>query len=371
MDIQTQDTEAVPELSGRVQRIVERELRPLSDSIDREGRYPEAVLRQLGEAGAFTAISGSAENRLSAALGVLTQLGQECAATAFCAWCHSAFVWYLSNTGNAALRERLLAPAIAGQMLGGTGMSNPLKALAKIEPLRLRGQRVPGGFVVNGQLPQVSNLGPDHHFGTVFELEDGRHIATVVDCAGPGITVTEKAGFIALNGTRTCNVRFQDAHIPEANVLSEPAEPFLARIRTGFILMQCGIAIGIVRACIEIMQHADRTLAHVNAFLPDRPPQLSHEAAQLAAEVLELAQTPFEHTAAYQRRVIKARLTASELALRAGQAAMLHMGAKGYFTGSPAERRLREAYFMAIVTPATKDLRRELLSLDAETAASG
>jgi hypothetical protein len=39
---------------------------------------------------------------------------------------------------------------------------------------------------------------------------------------------------------------------------------------------------------------------------------------------------------------------------------MLHCGARGYLKSHRAQRRLREAYFIAIVTPATKQLRKML-----------
>lgn len=355
-------------LAGRVERIAQSELAPLITDIDRAGLYPESVLRALGAAGAFAALASAvnpeaeASDSLNAAIESIARIGQECVSTSFCAWCHCAFVWYLANTENAALRDRLLKSAAAGQTLGGTGLSNPLKALAKIEPLRLHGRRTAGGFIVNGQLPQVSNLGPEHHFGTVFEAEDGSHVAAIVDCAAPGVVLTAKAGFLALNGTRTFSVRFHDASISDANILAEPAEPFLARIRPGFMLMQCAIALGLTSACIEIMQMADQTLGHVNEFLPERPAHFRESLDHLWGEVAVLSRTPLDTGAAYQRRVLKVRLTAGELSLRAAQAAMLHMGAKGYLVGSAAERRLREAFFIGIVTPATKDLRRELAS---------
>ena len=46
--------------------------------------------------------------------------------------------------------------------------------------------------------------------------------------------------------------------------------------------------------------------------------------------------------------------------LAATQSAMLHTGAAGYSLSSPAQRRLREGYFVAIVTPAIKHLRKEI-----------
>lgn len=47
----------------------------------------------------------------------------------------------------------------SGEVLGGTGMSNTVKAFANIEPLRLKGKRADGGYMVNGSPPWVSNLG--------------------------------------------------------------------------------------------------------------------------------------------------------------------------------------------------------------------
>ena len=46
--------------------------------------------------------------------------------------------------------------------------------------------------------------------------------------------------------------------------------------------------------------------------------------------------------------------------MRASQSAMMHTGAKGYLREAPAQRKLRESYFIAIVTPAIKHLRKEL-----------
>ncbi len=58
------------------------------------------------------------------------------------------------------------------------------------------------------------------------------------------------------------------------------------------------------------------------------------------------------------------RIAGSELALKAANAAMLHLGAKGYLLRNPAQRRLREAYFVAIVTPAIKHLKKELHDME-------
>jgi alkylation response protein AidB-like acyl-CoA dehydrogenase len=57
------------------------------------------------------------------------------------------------------------------------------------------------------------------------------------------------------------------------------------------------------------------------------------------------------------------RAHASELALRAAQSALLHAGARGYLMSSDVQRRVRESHFVAIVTPALKHLRKEIVRL--------
>jgi hypothetical protein len=77
-------------------------------------------------------------------------------------------------------------------------------------------------------------------------------------------------------------------------------------------------------------------------------------------------QSPHQETyrlAAILPDVLRVRLAGGELSLRAAHAAMLHQGAKGYLSYFTAQRKLREAYFIAIVTPAIKHLRRELACL--------
>jgi alkylation response protein AidB-like acyl-CoA dehydrogenase len=73
-----------------------------------------------------------------------------------------------------------------------------------------------------------------------------------------------------------------------------------------------------------------------------------------------LAATPFDRSNDYWRAVIDLRLRAGDAAVAAAHAAMLHCGARGYLKSHRVQRRLREAYFVAIVTPATKQLRKML-----------
>ena len=149
------------------------------------------------------------------------------------------------------------------------------------------------------------------------------------------------------------------------HVLADPAEPFVKRMRAGFTLLQCGMAAGIIKNCIELMTQVAGPLGHINRFLEKQPEDIQADYDALVADVLALAKTPYDDSISFYRRVLEARLKGGELAVEAAHWAQLHCGARGYVTNGAAQRRLREAYFIAIVTPATKHLRKLIAELSA------
>lgn len=347
-------------LASQIAALSRSELTPIATAIDEGTIYPEQALRNLGKIGAW-----SAHADLRDTISGISAIGETCGATAFMAWCQNTLVWYIVNSGNAALKARFEQIASSGALLGGTGLSNPMKSFFGIEQLKLKGRKVAGGYTVRGALPWVSNLGPDHMFGTIFEIETGEvsageKVMFLADCADPGVTLTPCKPFLAMDGTGTYAVQFRDAFIPDSQVLAAPAMPFVKNIRAGFILMQVGMALGLIRDCAAIMHSVRPSLEHVNRFLPQQPEDFAALLTELEAETMELAATPYETSNAYWRRVIELRLRAGEASVAAANAAMLHCGARGYLRSHRAQRRLREAYFVAIVTPATKQLRKML-----------
>ena len=92
-----------------------------------------------------------------------------------------------------------------------------MKSFFGIERLKLKGRKVDGGYVVRGALPWVSNLGPDHFFGTIFEREDepGEIVMFLADCSDPAITLQPCKPFLAMDGTGTYGVQFRDVFVPD------------------------------------------------------------------------------------------------------------------------------------------------------------
>ncbi|WP_299482273.1 acyl-CoA dehydrogenase family protein [uncultured Roseibium sp.] len=358
-----------PSVVDEVASLAASDLAPLVLDIDQKGHYPEAFMRAIGRLGAFSphaSMDGGTPD-LETSIRAMSAVSEHCTSTAFCVWCQDALAWYIATSENEYLKKTIGKDLTNGKGLGGTGLSNPMKTIFGIEKLKLKAEKVDGGYSVTGTLPWVSNLGDNHHFAVVFAVpgDTPRMVMAVAECFGEGVKITANDEFVAMDGTRTFAIQFRKAFIPEKHILADPVTDYIPRIRAGFILLQSGMAFGLIKNCIELMEQAGTSLSHVNCYLPEQPDYFRYRLAELEAEVFELSKTPFEKDPAYFIRVIKARLAAGELSVAAANAAMLHCGARGYVRQGAAQRRLREAYFVAIVTPATKQLRKMLADFGA------
>ncbi|KTG16313.1 acyl-CoA dehydrogenase [Guyparkeria sp. XI15] len=355
------------ETTADLDTVIRRALKPQVIAIDR-GEYPADVLHELGAAGAYRhhlASQNDSGMDIAAAIDDMDRISAECMSTGFMTWCQDAVAWYVENSDNQHLKATVLPKLASGELLGGTALSNPMKYFAGIEDILLHAEETEDGFIVNGNLPWISNLGESHVFGSIFRVEgdNPRDVMALVHTDMPGLELKQLVEFCGMEGTGTYALFFENAFIPKSDMIADPVGPFLNRIKAGFVLLQAGMATGVIEGCIRLCEDVEPRLGHVNCYLDDRPDELREALEDARALVRELARDVHNPDPAYFRQVLELRLAGSELALRAANSAMLHTGANGYLADAPAQRKLREAYFVAIVTPAIKHLRKEIETL--------
>ncbi len=347
-------------------------LAPKVQDIDLKGEYPRDFMHLVGALGGFgQAVSrqfGGQSKGLKSAIQVIEAISTECLCTGFITWCQIACAWYMHNSENEYLKQQILPQVAKGIVLGGTGLSNPMKHFAGIEKIALVAEPQPGGYVLNGMLPWVSNLGPGHYFGIAASIANSQEIImAIVSDRLSGLSLRCNAHFIALEGSNTFSCIFRDVFVPDELILAAPCSEYVQRIRPGFILTQVGLGLGLVAGCIEIMEHANQRLLHVNSFLDEQVEdiatalQMAQNQTYALADSISSQQQPINSD--LFKEVILARIAIAELSLKAANSAMLHAGARGYLQGNKVERKLRESYFIAIVTPALKQLKQMLSKL--------
>jgi len=370
-------TETTAEVLPGLAELIAAELTPKVVDIDLKGVYPGEFLKQLGAIGGLGSLApvahGGTARGLGHAIQVIEEASKECVSTGFLLWAQYALQWYVVNSANQTLAAEMLPKMASGEMLGGTAQSNSMKSCVGIEEARLKARRVDGGYVINGVLPWVSNIGLEHwfHMGATLPDTPGLVIG-LMHGSTPGLTLTQNAHFIGMEGTNTFACQFREVFLPDSRVVCHTDEfnAFRDRTKSAFILLQMGMGLGLIDACVAMMKRSDRTHGHVNRFLDVQADALEAELDAARAATYALAEKiERDGSAPHVRETLELRLAGSELSLKAANAAMLHLGAKGYLSNNAAQRRLREAYFIAIVTPAIKHLRKELHEFDTAACA--
>ena len=363
---------AAASILAAVRAIAQGPLKTQADAIDK-GEYPEAVLKALAAAGGMSAHLNAPHGQADYGLTIraMAEVARVCGATGFMFWCQAVCGLYMAESGNPALMGEALDAHTNGTRLGGTALSNPMKSYAKIESLLLKATPVEGGYRISGSLPWVSNLGAQHYCGAIAAVVDEagnstREVMFMLRCDAPGVELRECPSFSAMEGTGTYALRLTDLFVGADDVIADVAKQLIGRIRSGFIMLQCGWALGVAQGAIDSIWAVEAQLGHVNQFLDDRPDALQAELDALTARIMQIAATPFAAGSEFLIDVLDTRAHAAELCLRAAQSALMHQGARGYLLSSDVQRRVRESHFVAIVTPAIKHLRKEIARLSAE-----
>jgi alkylation response protein AidB-like acyl-CoA dehydrogenase len=339
-----------------LENIINEELKPYVKRIDVEAYYAESYLRKLGEAGFLSSENKSKKDTIMDEMYLVEETAKICMTTAFCLWCHLAALTYVRNTKNEKLQNELLPALESGEILAGTGLSNPMKFYAGLEKLHLSAKKVEGGYLVSGVLPSVSNLGKGHSFGFVAGLNDNEQIMGIVSCDVEGLQLKEKVDYLAINGSATYACSFKDVFIPNENILSEDAGAFIEVIRPAFLLYQIPLGLGVTQASIESIEKVCQRQNGCNQYLKNRPEDLRQEEEKIQAKIQSL----FDQEHVTFKEIAAIRLQSAYLTLEAVQASMLHNGSAGYLQNCAPSRRLREAYFYANLTPTIKHLEKVL-----------
>lgn len=334
-----------------VETLIEKELKPYVQKIDKEAFYARNFLQKLGEIGAFSTRNVALE------LQLIETVAKTCMTTAFCLWCHFAALTYIRNSENDTLKKDLLPLLENGEILGGTGLSNPMKYYANLEKLYLKAKKVETGYEISGVLPAVSNLAENHVFAFIAEEDEQKRIMGFVPFQAERLEKKAKLDFLGLNGSATYACKFNHVFVPNERIVTENADEYIQKIRPSFMLYQIPLGIGVITASIECIETVKNIKNGCNHYLPVQADELWTELNSLKAKLQALISSDINW-----REVAALRLKTAYTTLRAVETAMLHQGGAGYLKYSHASRRLREAYFFANLTPTVKHLEKLLAS---------
>ena len=326
-----------------------------ADAVDAGERSPFENLREIAKDGLLTlGRTGS----LVPQAAVAYDLASQDASTGFSLWAHRSTIAFFDAV-NRELPEGLAEATTSGT----SAMAAAYKEASGLAPIKVLGTLVEGGVKLNGTVSWASNLYP----GGVIVLpvavqnaQEGhpnRYIVTVRQDV-PGLKVVYHRNLLALNGTESGTIIFEDVFVPTEDILTKDFAGFLAKITAPFLLVQSAFCLGLAAGAL---QSAAEHLQVSGGIFKQEFEGLLGTYRTLRDTLLRLAAEPEN---AQKRDLLQLRLDVSHLATAATHCELQTVGGAGYVAGSPTARRVREVTFLPVQSPTEGHLRYELAKHD-------
>lgn len=293
------------------------------------------------------------------AVEAIAAVAEHSLAAAFVFWGHRAFIEYLLQSPNDALRARVLPSLLNGCHGGATGLSNAMKFLCGIESLQIEARRIPEGRQLDGQLPWVTNLRKSGFTfaAAVSDADGGPPFIVALDSAREGVERSADLDLIAMRGSNTAAIRIDAVRIDDGDVITPDARAWLPRVRPSFLGMQCGMSIGLARAALAAAQARCNSSRSV---IQDALDDVSGTLQQLTTALLSgLADGIY---VADPASLFHIRIALAEQVQRAVQLELQASGGRAYLVDPlfGFARRLQESAFVPVITPSVTQLQGEL-----------
>lgn len=335
-----------------------KEVLPLAAELDREHRYPENLVKQMGELGfmgAFvpTEYAGSELSFVAYSL-IIEELAAACASTSIICSAHNSLcIWPILKAGSAAQKETFLKPLAAGTQLGCFALSEPGTG-SDAAALRCVVKKDGKDFIINGTKNWITN-GPKADVCVLFATVDTAAgykgvMAFVHPMDLPGVIVGKPEEKLGIRASPTCSITYEDVRLTNDHVLGAAGEGFKLGMQTlnGGRIGVAAQAIGIARAALE------DALTYAKQRVTFGKPICEHQSIQNyladmvtridAARYLTLGAARLKDQGKpYVRQAASAKLFASETAMESAIKGVQIHGGYGYVNEYPAERHMRDA----------------------------
>lgn len=323
----------------------------------------DEVISVLGAAGFFRigvpeALGGSGGTTVDG-IHAIARVAERSLTAAFVFWGQRTFIEYLLQSPNTGLRDRLLPALLKGERAGATGLSNAMKFLSGIESLSIAARPEGQGWVLDGRLPWVTNLRRSGFaVAAAVAPTHGQPPAVVAFLSDTlGVTRTPDLQLLALRGSNTAAIDLQGVVSGPGEWIHDDARSFLPRVRPAFLSLQCGMSVGLTRACLAASRASGSA---ARGGLAGRIERIEDALSQVLAQFGEgLADGRFATQAV---PLFQLRIRLAGLVRQAADLELDATGGKAYLVEHSGDfaRRWLEAAFVPVVTPSLTQLQGEL-----------
>ncbi|MFQ5655438.1 MAG: acyl-CoA dehydrogenase family protein, partial [Planctomycetota bacterium] len=192
----------------------EREVAPQAAALDEDPRFPQELFLRAGELGLFgmryPEPEGSGLDVLSSILAIEEIARASLAVAAACTMQSLMGTWFLHRFGGAELRERLLAPALRGEVVGTICMTEP-DAGSDLGGILTRAVEADGAWRITGQKTWITSAPVADFFTVLARTGDKKLSFFLVERGAPGLEIGRSIDKMGVRASVTSEVAFDGA----------------------------------------------------------------------------------------------------------------------------------------------------------------
>jgi len=350
------DTESL--IMDTVRAFARDRVRPQAAEIDRDGRFPADLVKEMGDLGLMGVClpeeyGGAGQSYVLFAM-IVEELCAACASTGLILDVNiSLCAEPILRFGNDEQKRKFLAPLAVGEKLGALAMTEP-EAGSDAAGIRTTAVRSGDHYLLNGSKTFITNGGvADTYVVTAVTDRAAGHKGIsdfIVEKGTAGLSFGEPMHKMGIRGSVTTEVLFRDCLVPASNLLGSEGQGFSITMET----LDAG-RIGVAAQAVGIARSAlDDAVAYATQRRQFGKPITSFQAIQFmiadmstaieAAHLLTLqAAELHQRGLPCARQSAMAKLFAGDTAMRVATDALQLFGGYGYMQEYPAERHMRDA----------------------------
>ena len=360
-----------------VRRFCAEEVAPLVWESEETETFPKELFRKWGDLGLIGARypaedGGTGMDKITDCL-IREEMSYVCQSFASSWSAHSHLgIWPVWRAGTPEQKERFFKPGAMGQKIAAFGLSEP-DVGSNIRAMKTKAEKVDGGWRLNGAKLYITNS-PIADFITVAARTDSALTAEaislfLVEMPNPGFEVHK----LKKEGIRTSDtglIHITDAFVPDDCLLGgrTGTYPIILESLTENRVGVAANCIGIARAALDASVAYAREREIGNKRVGDFQ-AIRHKLADMAADI-EAARWIVTHGAWHcdqgtltSPMAAKAKLIASEVALKATEQAIRIHGGAGIMREYPVGRYHRDA-LVYVIGEGTSEIQRNIIARD-------